>query len=86
MVFKPNNETGRLDLKDANTLISLHNHACEDWVYGEKLLYHLHFIAECGNLQPPMVEQLYLLSVDWPFDIMIDHLTESDGTVWKDFE
>lgn len=77
MVFE-DTSWGKLSLSEANLLIRLHNEATDDWVYGERLHFHLQQLFSMNKIQVQMIDQLYLLSVDWPFDLMVDRIAEKE--------
>ena len=59
-----------------NKIIKLHNNAVEEEYYGEGLLQILMSLQTTGEIQEQDVEQLYILSLEWPHDIHIQMLDD----------
>ena len=65
-----------LDLSTKNYLIDLHNKAVNEEYFGESLLCLLMSFEVSGEITKTDVEQLYVLSLEWPHDIQIQPFEE----------
>ena len=59
---------------DKNLLIDLHNTATNDEYYGERLYYALNTMKDQQMIKPEEVNQLYVLSLEWPQDIYVQSI------------
>lgn len=63
-----------MTIKEKNMIVSLHNTASEDQVYGERLLYYLIVLEKKGKIDQEFSVGLYSHSVDWPEQIKCDRI------------
>lgn len=79
-----NENDGSLALQEINNLVHLHNNACFDEVYGQRLFKYAKDLVEAGKVKENFPEQIYILSVDWPLDLLMEKFSvprDSDSKV-----
>ena len=64
-----------LSTAQQNKIFDLHNYAYSDQVYGERLYQYLRELVEIRRLSAVDVDHLYILSVDWPIDVLIQPIS-----------
>ena len=55
-----------LSLKQKNTIVTLHNAAGDDSIYGERLYSYLVTLQKQGLVDEEWVEVCFIYSIDWP--------------------
>lgn len=60
-----------MDTPAKNQVIKLHNKAIKEEFYGESLMCLLMSHQVSGEIKERDVEQLYVLSLEWPHDIHV---------------
>merc|ERR1712227_518376 len=68
----------KLTLEEKNQIIYLHNHASNDDVYGARLYVFCQELAKQGKVVEDFPNQIYVLSVDWPLDFLVDHISKNE--------
>ena len=61
-----------LSLSQKNQIVKMHNRASETEFYGEKMFSYCQDLEEQGIAPQGFSDQIYVLSVDWPLDFLLD--------------
>ena len=75
------NPKRKFSTTEANRIISLHNSALDDCVYGDQLMVYLMGLESEGVLDSAQAHILYILSVQWPIDLAIEPIMMTDKFV-----
>lgn len=62
----------RLETKEKNKIIMLHNEASNTEAYGQDLYKHCVALEQQGKAEQGFADKIYVLSVDWPLDFLMD--------------
>lgn len=68
----------KLSLEEKNQIIRLHNEASDDDVYGARLYMFCQEMAKQEKVVEDFPNQIYVLSVDWPLDFLVDYIAKNE--------
>lgn len=67
-----------MSLSEKNQIIHLHNEASEDEIYGARLYMFCQELSKQGKVIEDFPNQIYVLSVDWPLDFLVDYISKEE--------
>merc|ERR1719460_2059280 len=68
----------KLTRLEMNTIIYLHNQGIEDEIYGQRLFSFCAKLSMDGKVDSNFANQVYVLSVDWPVDFIVDYIGKDE--------
>lgn len=63
-----------LTIQEKNHIFRLHNTGSETEVYASELFKYCQYLQMSGKVPSGFADQVYVLSVDWPLDLLIDYI------------
>lgn len=67
-----------LSTQEKNHIFRLHNSASDTEVYGSELFKYCQYLQIKGKVPNGFADQIYVLSVDWPLDLLCDYVSDNE--------